>query len=76
MNKEEKKMSKQRRRIEGHYLDGTSFGFAIGVIGGALLFRGFGIWPGLIAIAFYFSIDFLEKRSYNQIKDSFGEENE
>lgn len=69
MNKEEKAMSKPRRCIKGHYLDGLSTGFGVGVIGGSLLFRGFGWWPAVIAIVFYFSVDYLEKRSYKQIKD-------
>lgn len=69
LTKEEKAMSKPRRCIKGHYLDGLSTGFGVGVIGGSLLFRGFGYWPALIAIVFYFSVDYLEKKSYKQIKD-------
>jgi len=71
LTKEEKAMSPQRRKIKGHYFDGASTGFLVGTIGGLLLFRGFGYWPALIAVLFYFSLNYLEKISYKQIKDAF-----
>lgn len=71
LTKEEKAMSPIRRKVRGHYFDGVSMGFLVGAIGGSLLFRGFGYVPAIIAIAFYFSIGYLEKKSYNQIKDVF-----
>lgn len=70
MTREEKNMNRKRRVIRGHYFDGVSFGFLVGAIGGSLLFRGFGFWPAVIAITFYFSIGYLEKKSYNKIKDA------
>lgn len=76
LSKEEREMSKQRRKIRGHYFDGVSFGFLVGTIGGALLFRGFGFYPVIIAVIFYFCIGFLETKSYNQIKDALGEKSE
>lgn len=72
LTKEEKAMSKPRRCIKGHYFDGLSIGFGIGSVGGALLFRSFEyMWiiPAVIAIVFYLSTDWLERKSYNMIKD-------
>ena len=73
LTKEEKAMSRKRRCIRGHYFDGSTMGFALGAIGGSLLFRGFGIWILIPLIVYFFGIGRLEKHSYNQIKDTVHE---
>ena len=76
LTKEEKAMSPIRRKVRGHYFDGVSMGFLVGAIGGSLLFRGFSYVPAIIAIAFYFSIGYLEKKSYSQINDALEQKSE
>ena len=72
LSKEEKLMSRKRLMVRGHYFSGSATGFLVGTICGTFLFTGWGNWiycGGAIALIYYLLIGFLEKRSFNEIKD-------